>query len=96
MRRVAIGAPWLKHPFVPADQAVRSRQCELKKSWRGRAPFAEHGPARRENSDAPRHDARIRLRSVLLVFGRQLRRSVPMIRTPAGIQNVMGTPIDSP
>lgn len=46
MRRVAIGAPWLKHPFVPADQAVRSRQCELKKSWRGRAPFAEHGPAR--------------------------------------------------
>jgi hypothetical protein len=95
MRRVAVGHPWLTHPFVPADQAFRSRQCELKKSWRGRA-FAEHGPARRENADAPRHDARIRLRSVLLAFGRQLRRSVPMFPTPARIQDIMGSRIDSP
>ena len=53
--------------------------------------FADAHRARLLSPDPPAHKARIGLRSALYAFGRRLRRSVPLLRAPAGTPEVMGT-----
>jgi hypothetical protein len=91
MRRRPIGDPWLEHHAIPRGPGLPEPAVRAEEILAEARAFAEARRALLQSADAPRHRARIRLGSVLLAFGRRLRRSLPIFRAPASTHEVMGT-----